>query len=397
MPSTSLSSPLLSSSSSAYRAYPLRWYIAAVFVVFCVMQSAMWSFYSPISGSLMQVYGWSPYFIEWLGNTANITFCILVVPIGCWVDGRGMRLPMIVTIIALCINSGLRCLPRASLGDSAFGSISMAAMVFNGIAGTVETMSPPVLSALWFPVHERATATALMATANTLGTCVGFLTAFIVPPALANDCAYLSLPANCSDPPPPTPPALAASSIRIEAALTTVYFAYFAVCALTLIVVLIRFPDRPPVAPAASSALPRDLSLLAGVRALSKNLKFWLAVLCMSVPLGVYSAWLNVLNINLQSFSFSQQDSGWVGFGSALAGAAPPLRCICSNMPLSFVVGRCYRWPAVRLRRRQAAEELDAAHRGAVPRQLRRHGLVHAYLLQSLFRHLTPLTALFRI
>jgi MFS family permease len=34
-----------------------------------------------------------------------------------------------------------------------------------------------------------------------------------------------------------------------------------------------------------------------------------------------YSAWLNVLNINLQSFSFSQYDSGWVGFGSALAGA----------------------------------------------------------------------------
>jgi MFS family permease len=28
-----------------------------------------------------------------------------------------------------------------------------------------------------------------------------------------------------------------------------------------------------------------------------------------------------VLDINLQSFSFSQQDSGWIGFGSALAGA----------------------------------------------------------------------------
>ena len=28
-----------------------------------------------------------------------------------------------------------------------------------------------------------------------------------------------------------------------------------------------------------------------------------------------------MLNINLQSFNFSQQDSGWVGFGSALAGA----------------------------------------------------------------------------
>jgi hypothetical protein len=137
MPSNSLSSPLLlSSSSSVYRAYATRWYIACVFVVFCVMQSAMWSFYSPISGSLMQLYGWGPYFIEWLGNTANIVFCVLVVPLGVWVDGRGMRLPMIVTIVALCINSGLRCLPRASVGDSTFSSVNMVSMVFNGVAGS---------------------------------------------------------------------------------------------------------------------------------------------------------------------------------------------------------------------------------------------------------------------
>jgi FLVCR family MFS transporter len=165
----------------------------------------------------------------------------------------------------------------------------MAAMVFNGIAGTVETLSPPVLSAIWFPVHERATATALMATANTLGTCVGFLTAFVVPAALPNDCSYSSLSSNCSSPPPPPPESLAASNAHIEKALTSVYFAYFAICAVTFIFVLFRFPDRPPSAPSASCAVARDLSLLAGVRALSCNFKFWLAVFCMSVPLGVYA------------------------------------------------------------------------------------------------------------
>ncbi len=271
-----------------YRAYPMRWYIAGVFVVFCVMQSAMWSFYSPISGSLMQLYGWSPYFIEWLGNTANIVFCVLVVPLGVWVDGRGMRVPMIVTIFALCINSGLRCLPRLSLGAEMFSTVSMVAMVFNGIAGTVETLSPPVLSALWFPANERTTATALMATANTLGTCVGFLTAFVVPAALPNDCSYLSLPANCSDPPPPPPDILAASNVQIDKAVTRVYFTYFAICAVAFLFVLFRFPDRPPIAPSASCAVARDVNLLDGLRALSRNVKFWLAVFCMSVPLGVY-------------------------------------------------------------------------------------------------------------
>ena len=52
-----------------------------------------------------------------------------------------------------------------------------------------------------------------------------------------------------------------------------------------------------------------------------------------------YSAWLNVLNINLQSFSFSQYDSGWVGFGSALAGAIGGVLSWLVNTAASAVVG----------------------------------------------------------
>ena len=36
-------------------AYASRHYILACFVVFCVMQSAMWNFYSPINAPLEQV------------------------------------------------------------------------------------------------------------------------------------------------------------------------------------------------------------------------------------------------------------------------------------------------------------------------------------------------------
>lgn len=71
-------------------------------------------------------------------------------------------------------------------------------------AGTVETLAPPVLSFLWFPVRERATATAIMASANTAGTAVGFLTALVVP-------------------------ASGATSAILDS-LTHVYWAYFAVC-----------------------------------------------------------------------------------------------------------------------------------------------------------------------
>ena len=114
-------------------------------------------------------------------------------------------------------------------------------------------MSPPVLSSLWFPVHERATATAIMATCNTLGTSVGYVTAFVVPSKGTDD--------------------------EINAALLVVYWSMFGICIGTLvpnymksqlsctlvfpcrcfnpiqIAVLIYFPDRPPTPPSASSSV----------------------------------------------------------------------------------------------------------------------------------------------
>ena len=68
----------------------------------------MWGFYSPINVPLEQVYGWSDTYVEWLGNTANISFCLLVIPFAALIDTHGMRMPVILTVIALMLNSGLR-------------------------------------------------------------------------------------------------------------------------------------------------------------------------------------------------------------------------------------------------------------------------------------------------
>ncbi len=135
---TSLESRLLPASSlqsapdhlpSAIRVYASRWYICSVFVIFCVMQSSMWGFFSPIQGPLQQLYGWSDDYIVWLGNTANIVFTLLVIPLGALVDGpRGMRIPLLVTVVALCVNSGLRCVPVAWVGQRGFDALQMVSM-----------------------------------------------------------------------------------------------------------------------------------------------------------------------------------------------------------------------------------------------------------------------------
>lgn len=47
--------------------------------------------------------------------------------------------------------------------------------IFNGVAASITMAGPPLLSVIWFPVHERTTATALAAGASYLGTGVSFL------------------------------------------------------------------------------------------------------------------------------------------------------------------------------------------------------------------------------
>ena len=158
------------------------------------------------------------------------------------------------------------------------------------VSGTVETLSPPVLSFLWFPVGERATATAIMASANTAGTAVGFLTALIVPAT--------------------------GSTGAILASLSHVYWAYFAICgeslaisrvrravrhraiipvllptaAVTLIAVVAYFPDAPPTPPSHSHAVPK-VAVGKGILELLVHGRFWVVAISLAVPLGVLSAW----------------------------------------------------------------------------------------------------------
>ena len=49
------------------------------------------------------------------------------------------------------------------------------AQCLNGLAGPVCMGGPPVLSALWFPIHERTTATAFQTVFNYLGVGLSFI------------------------------------------------------------------------------------------------------------------------------------------------------------------------------------------------------------------------------
>jgi len=302
-----------------YRAYRSRWYILIIFFLFCVIQNACWGFYSPIQQPLEQLYGWSDSFVEWLGNTSNIVFVILVIPFGALVSGDGMRRPLLFCVLMLCLNTGLRCVPVSWVGQTGYDVISMLSMVCNGIAGTLETLSPPVLAALWFPVRERATATAIMASGDTFGVAVGFIVAFIVPSSGTND--------------------------DISTALIRVNWGFFLVCLVIFVVMIVYFPTKPPTPPAPSCEVEK-VALAPGIKKLFVHGRFWIVVFSEAVPLGVYAAWLNALDINLKHFKFSQTDAGWVGFSSALAGTVSGILSgrLADKLPgrLARLIAVCY-------------------------------------------------------
>jgi FLVCR family MFS transporter len=150
-----------------------------------------------------------------------------------------------------------------------------------------------------------------MATANTVGTAVGFLTAFVVP-------------VNGTNMTDPTAPVV--TNAQVGAALTGVYWVFFIVCAITMVVTLIYFPDKPPCPPSLSSSVTK-MDVKVGMQQLLGHGRFWVVVAAMAIPLGVYSAWLNVLDVNLKVYNFSQSDAGWIGFGSALAGGLAGVVC----------------------------------------------------------------------
>ena len=114
-------------------------------------------------GSLQSVYSWSDDFVEWLGNAANITFCILVVPVSVVVDVFGMRKSVLITIAALNLNAGLRLLPITGID---YESASLVSMFFNGVAGrsgrcrSSSTTTPPrglLLEALYVCIPYSST------------------------------------------------------------------------------------------------------------------------------------------------------------------------------------------------------------------------------------------------
>jgi len=173
-----------------------------------------------------------------------------------------------------------------------------------------------VLSDTWFPINERTLATSIGATSTFVGSSAGF----VAGPMIVGS--------------PQTPEEAKNALMQLQWFWAIVSGIVWACC-------LVHYPARPHNAPS-KAALRKRLEmkpastgtscfdLLVGstsqlFRATTeeekgKRFRFWLVVICVSVPSGVYQGWLATFHLSCPELNASQ--AGWLGCFMTLSGCA---------------------------------------------------------------------------
>ena len=249
-----------------------RWWILLWFSMLGFLQSATRNFYSPIDFAVEAIYGWDANVVAWLNNVTCITM-ILAIPVAQSAASRhGIRLPAVASAACVGIASCARCLPLwLSIAPAPTLAIHSTSMALNGMSSAFLSFGGPMISSAWFPMDERATATALMCVSPFIGVSAGFIIGPLLvhpedfPPTGCNATLPNTHHAGC-----PMPPALHA-----------LYLVEAGACVLACLAVLLYFPSRPETPPTRSAAIAQQNQLAATYQPTTPNdLQSLHSVLC---------------------------------------------------------------------------------------------------------------------
>ncbi|CAC5362491.1 DIRC2 [Mytilus coruscus] len=299
--------------------YKRRWYILVVFSLIAFAQGGIWNTWGPIAEASEEAFGWTDGDIALFANWGPIAYLIATFPLAWIIDVKGLRPACVISTFLVAAGAGVRCITD----DPEYISWTVnIGQLLNGLAGPVAMGGPPVLSALWFPANERTTATAINLVFNNLGLGVSFIIGpYFVPdkPDKSNTTTFNTSTAdnqsiwyNISQ----------FNETRIHKERAEIMKLMYWECGLAVLVfllVLVYFPNKPKLPPSLSASAER-VDFKIGIKQLFRNGKFWLIGLTYGVSLGVYGCWQSVLDVILKPHNISEEQAGWLGFYSLLAG-----------------------------------------------------------------------------
>ncbi|KAL3836655.1 hypothetical protein ACJMK2_022077, partial [Sinanodonta woodiana] len=297
-----------------------RWYVLAVFSYANAIQGLIWNTWGPIAQTSEAVYqGWTDSTIGMMANCGNISYIIFTIPMCYFMDRKGLRVSLLLTSSLMLIGAGIRCItqepPMATW-------LIYVGQTINGIAGIVPFGGPALVAAVWFPLEQRATATAISSFWNYCGVALSF----VIGPQLVDTPLYSNYNVtNTSESyNNDTDPSSAINKDILKPQVLHLLYMEFGAAGLLFILTLIYFPSRPPLPPSITASMERT-SYKKGLVKLMSNGPMWLIVLAFSIPTGVLGVWASVIDVNLNPIGISQQDAGWMGFYGTICGCVAAL------------------------------------------------------------------------
>ncbi|XP_064643882.1 solute carrier family 49 member 4 homolog [Lineus longissimus] len=315
--------------SLGLKPYKRRFYILflVLWVTFC--SGALISTFPAIAHSTQQVYEFTDGEVALLNNWASIGFVIGFFLMMWIVDHRGVRFATILTIIFLFIGAGTRCFVIFDRHLARW--LFHVGNFFIGFSTTYLNIAPATLSAIWFPVNERTTATALTSIGALLGSAAsGIVGPYVITEDIIKNCtnttnsSLMQEHTSCERHPNDTKHIRNTQFHEFEIYLG----AQTTFTALALVFILVYFPARPPTPPSLSASVQK-LQFRHGLLVILKMKDFLLLCIATACPYGVYLAWLALLDINLKDLDIVQKEVGWLIGANLLSGVV-----------LSVIIGR---------------------------------------------------------
>jgi len=258
---------------SEFKVYGYRWVMLVVYMFIVAMNQLLWITFAPITSEAVLYYGVSELWIGILSMSFMVVFIAVSIPASWIIDRYGIR-----------IGVGLGALLTGIFGlTRAFASTNFDLLLISqiGIAIGQPFLLNAItkLSARWFPINERATASGL----GTLSMYIGILAGMIVTP-------FLTLGSG------------------IDGMLYI--YGIFAVIAAVIFVLFAR--ESPPTAPCLPGQEERAL-VLDGFKIIFRSKDFLWLMFIFFIGLGVFNCVTTWIEAILNPRNISVTQAGIVG------------------------------------------------------------------------------------
>jgi len=257
----------------AYRLYPYRWVILAVFMFINLTIQVLWIAYAPITGVAARYYGVSDLQIGLLAMTFMMAFIPLSIPVSWAIDTYGFRPAVSLGALMMGIFGVLRGLAGANYTLVLLSTIGLAA------AQPFLLNAWTKVPARWFSIEERATAVGLVTLSNLVGTALGM----VLTPALVE-----TLP------------------------IPTVQLIYGALAAFSAVLFILFAREKPATPPCPPGDEVRAL-MLDGLKHALKVKNFWLYLVVSFFGMGVFNGVTTWVENIIRPRGFTPADAGTLG------------------------------------------------------------------------------------